>query len=55
VRICIQSLEKMQIRAKTFFLKKSILVSKNAEFHADFKSFEKSFKEIDRKKLLAKT
>jgi hypothetical protein len=53
LRICIQTLEKMLIGAKKMF--SSIWVSKNAEFHADFKSVEKVFKKYTTKKLLAKT
>jgi hypothetical protein len=42
MRICIQSVEKMLIRAKKIvFFKNSIWVSKNAEFYADYKSVEK--------------
>jgi hypothetical protein len=37
---------------KKFFVKK---VSKNAEFHADFKSVEEVLKKSAKKKLLAKT
>jgi hypothetical protein len=45
----------MLIRAKKKFpFKNSIWLSKTAEFHADFKSVEKVFKNIQ-KKLLAKT
>jgi hypothetical protein len=36
---------------KKFFLKKSIKVSKNAEFHADFESVEKVVKKCTTKKL----
>jgi hypothetical protein len=38
-----------------FFFKNSRGVSKNAEFHADFKSFEKGLKKCTKKKLLAQT
>ncbi len=37
------------IALKFFFLKKSIKVSKNAEFHADFESVEKFLKKIQKK------
>jgi hypothetical protein len=54
MRICIQSLEKMLIRAKqNFFFKNSTWISKNAEFHADFKSVKKVFFFMYKKKLLA--
>jgi hypothetical protein len=47
MRICIQSLEKMQIRAQNFFLlQKFNMGIKNAEFYADFKSFEKVLKKM---------
>ncbi len=47
-------LEKSTITLKRFFLKKSKKVSKNAEFHADFKSVEKFVKKCKQKKLWAK-
>jgi hypothetical protein len=40
MHICIQSLEEVLIRGKTLF-KNFISVSKDAEFHADYKSIEK--------------
>jgi hypothetical protein len=56
LRICSQSLKKVLIwPLQNFFLKKSKKVSKNAEFHADFKSVEKVLKKCTKKKLLAKT
>jgi hypothetical protein len=45
----------MLIRAKKFVFKNSIWVQKNAEFHADFESVEKSLKKCTRKKFFAKT
>jgi hypothetical protein len=50
-RICIQSLEKVLIRAKKF--KNSKWVSKTAEFHADFKSVEKGLRKYP-KELVSK-
>jgi len=38
--------------SKNFGLKKSEKVSKNAEFHADFRNVEKNEKKILKKKLL---
>jgi hypothetical protein len=55
LRICNQSVQKVLIRAKKFLLKNSLKVSKNAEFHADFKSVEKVLKKCTQKKLLGKT
>ncbi len=51
MRICIQNVEKMQIRATTekFFFKTSIWVSKNAEFYADYKSVEKVLNQCTKK------
>jgi hypothetical protein len=55
LRICNQSVQKKLIRANTIFLlKNSIWVSKNAEFHADFKSAEKSFEKMNPKKVISK-
>jgi hypothetical protein len=51
-RVWLQSLEKYLYDLKIFFLIKKI--SKNAEFHADFKSVEKVLKKFSLKKLLAK-
>jgi hypothetical protein len=53
VRLCIQSLEKIKILANKFVFKNSLWLSKNAEFHADFKSIEKVLKNVQ-KKLLTK-
>jgi hypothetical protein len=41
-------------RKKLFFIKNSIWVSKNAEFHAKFESVEKNLKKCTNQKLLAK-
>jgi hypothetical protein len=50
MRICNPSFKKVQIRAKKiFFVKKSIRVSKNAKFHADFESVEKVLKKCTKK------
>jgi hypothetical protein len=50
LRIRLQSLEKVLIWPKKFFLlKKSEKMSKNAEFHADFKSVEKVVKKCTKK------
>jgi hypothetical protein len=38
-----------------FLLKKSKKVSKNAEFHADFKSVDKSCEKMHQKKVISKT
>jgi hypothetical protein len=45
LRVRLQSLQKVLKRPHNFFLqKKSKKISKNAEFHADFKSIEKVVK-----------
>ncbi len=44
LRVWLQSLKKVQIWPKKFFLKKSRKESKNAEFYADFESVEKVVK-----------
>ncbi len=50
MRICNQSIQKVLIRAKKkFSFKNSIWVSKNAEFHSDFKSVEKVLKNCTKK------
>jgi hypothetical protein len=50
LRVWLQSLKKVLIWPKTFFLK-SKKVSKNAKFHADFESGEKVVKKCTKKKL----
>ncbi len=54
LRAWLQSFKKVQIWLKTIFFNKSKKVSKNAEFHADFKSVEKVLKNAP-KKVLSKT
>jgi hypothetical protein len=49
--MCNQSLQKVLMRSKKcFFLKNSIWVSKNAEFHVDFESVEKVLKKCTKKR-----
>ncbi len=48
VRVWLQSLQKVLIRAKQLF---SFRNSKNAEFHADFESVEKVLKKCTKRKL----
>ncbi len=49
LRVWLQSLKKVLIWPKNFFLKKTKKVSKNAEFHADFESIEKVVKNAHKK------
>jgi hypothetical protein len=57
LRMCNQSLQKVQIRVKKIFVLKNSIwvpVSKNAEFHADFESVEKVLKKYAKKKFIIK-
>jgi hypothetical protein len=50
LRVWLQSLKKVLIwHKKIFFLKKSKKVPKNAEFHADFESVKKLWKNAPKK------
>ncbi len=49
LRIWLQSLQKVLIWPKTIFFEKSKIISKNAEFHADFESVEKVVKNAPKK------
>jgi hypothetical protein len=55
LRIWLQSLKKILISPKKFFFFKSKNVSKNAEFHTDFESVEKTVKKGTKKKVTSKT
>ncbi len=49
LRVWLQSLKKVLIWPKKIFFDNSKKVSKNAEFHADFESFEKVVKKAQKK------